>query len=163
MSRNIPLFLLLGVMCIGAVVLISVGVQDSAPRDGTPSTTADWYEIRKNAQARLPASARPVASAPPWYEGGTLHDRTFGQWNAATARNRLATAGDWIARIQLSEYEEVSDPDGSRMRELASDLRDCVDRTTEGADAEYGLAAKPVSDAASMCLVMMWGTTPPSP
>ncbi|MEM6973982.1 MAG: hypothetical protein AAF577_14375 [Pseudomonadota bacterium] len=34
-----------------------------------------------------------------WYEGGTLHLSTLREWSDASDRNRLATAGDWTARM----------------------------------------------------------------
>lgn len=161
MSGKIPLFVLLGVMSLGSLVLILSGMRANAPLNTVGvEDTVDWYELRRRAQASRPA---PQPAPRPWHEGGTLHDKTFAQWNAATSRNRLATAGDWIARIQLNEYAEVSDLDGPRMRELATELRDCVNGTTAGAGPEYGMASKPVSEAASMCFVMMWGTTPRRP
>lgn len=161
MSHRIPFIILLGIMGLGVAVLIWFGVRDSAP------SISDGDGTRQRTPAPRPGAARPVQPRPapthPWYEGGTLHDKTFGQWNTANARNRLATAGDWIASIQLSEYGEASDVDGSRMRVLATELRDCVSGTTAGAGPEYGLASKPVSEAAAMCLFMLWGRTPPRP
>lgn len=39
-----------------------------------------------------------TASAKEWYEeDGNLHDKTMQEWCAATAANKLATAGDFVA------------------------------------------------------------------
>ena len=119
-------------------------------------TTSDVYEIT-NRVATQPRASRP------WYSGGTLHNTTFGGWIAATPRNRLATAGDWITAVQRREYGRSSSPSGSRLRQLATELRDCVDDATTGAGPEYGLATKSITEASAMCLVLRWGTSPPRP
>ena len=94
------------------------------------------------------------------YEGGTPHRTTFGGWIAGSPRNRLATAGDWITPVQQGEYGRSSSPSDSRLRELANELRDCVDGATAGVDEfgvgpDYGLQEKPHRrgrvDCASSC------------
>ena len=39
----------------------------------------------------------PVELALAWYEGGTLHAASPGQWLSASRDNRLATSADWAA------------------------------------------------------------------
>lgn len=104
-----------------------------------------------------PHDSRPLR----WHEGGTLHNKTFGDWIAATPRNRLATAGDWIKTLQRNAYGAPSN--SVRLRGLATELRDCVDGATAGAGSEYGLSAKPLPEAAAVCVALTWGTSPPTP
>jgi hypothetical protein len=40
----------------------------------------------------------PGVSAGQWYKGGTLHNATGAEWQSASYQNRLATAGDFIAK-----------------------------------------------------------------
>ena len=138
------------------VLLLIVGFWLAVAISESSRTGSDVYEIT-NRVATQPRDAGP------WYAGGTLHDKTFGDWIAATPRNRLATAGDWITAVQRNRYGESSSPSGSRLRQLATELRDCVDDATAGAGPEYGLATKHITEASAMCLVLRWGTSPPRP
>ncbi|MEM7723941.1 MAG: hypothetical protein AAF376_16450 [Pseudomonadota bacterium] len=62
-----------------------------------------------------------------WFMGGTLHDATAGQWVQASADNRLATAGDWTARLIGSDRAMQLGPDG--VRPLAQQLETCITRS----------------------------------
>ncbi len=123
---------LLGIIVLLLIVGLWLAVAFSEPAYNTD----DVYETTNRVVTQSRASR-------PWYEGGTLHSTTFAGWAAGSARNRLATAGDWITAVQLGEYDRSSSPSGTRLRQLATELRDCVDDATEGAGPEYGLAAKP--------------------
>lgn len=91
---------------------------------------------------------RPVAvpTSPPtraWYDGGTLHDATAAQWNAANNANRLATASDWVTVITGWDTLEEA-------REKAEDLKTCVN--------ESALVSPPEMKApeiAAMCAILM--------
>lgn len=32
-----------------------------------------------------------------WFQGGTLHNATVGEWKSGTNRDKLATAADWLS------------------------------------------------------------------
>ena len=59
-----------------------------------------------NAPNNMPSTSTVAKSKPSvrvtekqWYEGGTLHEATAGQWHASTAENQLATAADFVANV----------------------------------------------------------------
>lgn len=62
-----------------------------------------------------------------WFMGGTLHNATAAQWTAASADNRLATAGDWTARLIGDDRAMELGPDG--VRPLAQQLESCITRS----------------------------------
>lgn len=65
----------------------------------------------------------------PWYEGGTLHDATVVEWRAASARNRLATAADWVPILLERHPISQGSSDGPLRdrRPLAEQLVACMD------------------------------------
>lgn len=56
---------------------------------------AELEAARSNRRSGTDGSV--AAQGLPWYEGGTLHTATGQQWLAASARNRRATAADFVA------------------------------------------------------------------
>ncbi len=40
----------------------------------------------------------PAAAGQEWYEGGTLHSKTVAKWSKAPARDKLATAADFVTK-----------------------------------------------------------------
>ena len=93
-----------------------------------------------------------VFGRPPWHEGGTLHDATIEEWRAGSARNRLATAADWV--LVLLERHPISQEsaDGSLRdrRLLAEQLVACAD------GAPVARAGEPVSVIATWCWSKIW-------
>ena len=156
----------------GPDIILSVEVpvyrlrgESGGPLFVTDSTTTvrypldDLAEMAENIRRNCDPEPAPVCGMQEqvWYEGGTLHQATVATWNRSTDRNRLATAADWITTVQQNEYGRSSHPARPRLKELATKLRDCVTRAVEG------MSSMRVSEAASICLVMMWGTKPPRP
>jgi hypothetical protein len=85
-----------------------------------------------------------AAAAEEWYQGGTLHNATAKEWQAATYRNRLATSADFVAGAKAA----------SNMKELrvrAEGLERCI---TEGTD-DPALEELKVKDVAAACLVIL--------
>ena len=86
-----------------------------------------------------------AAHALPWYEGGALHAANGRQWLAAPARNRLATAADFVAGFWRRDgYSErhVGQMvlDGS-LRAAAEIQVDCITRMlNERADRQSTIA-----------------------
>jgi hypothetical protein len=77
-------------------------------------------------------------STPPrqlaWYEGGTLHSATVGEWKAATRHNKVATAADWWCSAFVgfgAARPEQIDVEG--LRPYAEELADAVDAAAASA------------------------------
>ncbi len=103
-----------------------------------------------------PASPEPPKSVP-WYAGGTLHKATVSEWNAATARNRLATSADFVAAVAKDKRLDDSE---LLMRSIA--LEKCISTGGGGYDTaglQKMVDATRVSDLAAFCYVMMWPST----
>lgn len=54
-----------------------------------------------------PLAAPTALAQSHWYDGGTLHRASMGQWMAASYANRLATASDFAARSILAGAAEA--------------------------------------------------------
>lgn len=90
-------------------------------------------------------------SGRPWYEGGTLHDATVVEWRAASARNRLATAADWVP-ILLERHPISQGSSDGRLRDrrpLAEQLVACMDTAPTN-------AGEPISRVATWCWTKIW-------
>lgn len=57
-----------------------------------------------------------------WYDGGTLHDSTYAEWQAGKQRDKLATAADWV-----TAFEGFGAPEEIRVK--AERLLVCIDET----------------------------------
>jgi hypothetical protein len=95
-------------------------------------------------------SASPTLSVE-WYEGGTLHRSRGADWQAASAANRLATSGDFVAyhwdndnlSLPINGFDEV--------RPYALQLSVCITEATATNDAR----TQPVSEIAVACMLLM--------
>jgi len=68
-----------------------------------------------------------------WVRGATLQNATVARWNSATAANKLATCGNWIAAwekagLTAKKYGPLSD-----LRPDAEELRGCLNQALQGA------------------------------
>jgi hypothetical protein len=80
-----------------------------------------------------------------WYQGGTLHKSKIIEWKAATDKNKLATCGDFCARLyQNHSLEEI--------KIFATNLKICIDEAIKGHNASDNFK---VSEVASMCLILL--------
>lgn len=85
-----------------------------------------------------------------WYEGGTLHKATVGQWKNASYSDKLATAGDWAAAmIGKQSWEEIS---FDQLKIIANDIVICID---EGTKKLPQLSNSPATEVAVPCYMMM--------
>lgn len=80
-----------------------------------------------------------------WYEGGTLHQATKGEWLNALERNKLATSADWAAA--MFDLETV---EGMAM--VAPQLMVCVD---EAIQAESLPLNYDIREVAALCAVLL--------
>ncbi len=60
-----------------------------------------------------------------WYEGGTLHQKTVAEWQAASNRDRLATSSDFVAKIR--KFDSLAD-----MLVAAHVMQTCITIADEG-------------------------------
>lgn len=86
-----------------------------------------------------------------WYQNGTLHSSSVGEWNGATYANKLATAADWaITRPQIKEKVRSS---GSidTLRPFAMELVTCVNEAAGG----QGSGSMSAASLAASCMILM--------
>ena len=79
-----------------------------------------------------------------WYEGGTLHKATGGEWQRATEPNRLATSADFVAAAKAAS-------DMKQLRKRAEAVKSCVTEATDDPDL-YSLK---VSEVAASCIILL--------
>jgi hypothetical protein len=85
-----------------------------------------------------------------WYQGGTLHESTVNDWNAATHRNKLATAADWTTGvIGQSEFARIG---LSGVRTKATELVKCIDGSTNGLS---GIGTMSTMEIGAACILLM--------
>jgi len=100
-----------------------------------------------------PAPSRPSAKptsleTKKWYQGGTLHTSTMGEWSQASYANRLATSSDFVCKMYQMEGKSV--PPVDRIKSLAKTLEREISAayTQEGANLQ-------VSEVVAVLLVYM--------
>ena len=85
-----------------------------------------------------------------WYQGGTLHESTIREWNAATYDNQLATAADWTTSvIGQDEFERIG-LNGVRVK--AGELVKCIKGST---DELEGVGALSTMEIGAACITLM--------
>jgi hypothetical protein len=91
-----------------------------------------------------------IAEELKWFQGGTLHGSSVGEWNLATYRNKLATASDWTTRgIGKSEFERIG---LSGVRSKSEELLKCIDGSTRGLNEVNSLSS---SEIGAACIMLM--------
>lgn len=84
-----------------------------------------------------------------WFDGGTLHNATHAQWMAASNRNKLATAGDWL--ISTKWKGRLNTPtDFDRLKLKAQMLVAGVD----GVASVQGTGSMSVTESAAALIAM---------
>lgn len=71
------------------------------------------------------------ASAADWYHGGTLHGSTIKEWWEATPENRIATCGDFIAKLHMGGNLNLPITDIDSVKPYATELAVFIDTATE--------------------------------
>ena len=103
------------------------------------------------------------AAAQQWYSGGTLHNKTALDWQVADSHDKLATCGDFIAKVWEggSFKEEIQDKihGVDDMRPYAVELVAFLDAATKKESNKRRntqmYANQTVSDLATAGMVMM--------
>jgi len=80
--------------------------------------------------------SRAIQSDLNWVNGGTLHDVTVAQWRAGSYRNKLATAGDWLAATTWKGHLN-SPGDFDRMKTKARKLVNAVDESIKAPNIDH--------------------------
>ncbi len=88
-----------------------------------------------------------VSFADEWYVGGTLHRASPQQWKSATHKNRLATAGDWVAFIEKDKNLSMK-----AIKAKAVEIMFCVNEATAG---EVEILFSNVAEAAALCHALL--------
>ena len=88
------------------------------------------------------STRRSESSSVAWYEGGTLHNATIGRWRTATARDKLATAADFVCNAHNALDRDLP---WSQVRPLAEELVQQIDYVAEDTPEN-----EKVADIASM-------------
>lgn len=76
-----------------------------------------------------PSAERIRASDESWWQGGSLHSATIAEWKAASDRNKLATAADWLSATVWKGHLN-SPQDFDRLKVKAESLVAAVDEGT---------------------------------
>jgi hypothetical protein len=84
-----------------------------------------------------------------WYQGGTLHKSTLGQWAQAPYRDCLATASDFVVTMLKHEGKQPRNID--ELKSLAIDLEVCI--TTTRGDGELDQLA--VAEVSAACWILL--------
>lgn len=118
------------------------------PKIKSPVTTSSKHE---SAPIREPDSSKSSSSKQTsWYEGGTLHSATVGEWNNATSSNKLATAADWALSRPNIKTKVTSNGNMDTLRPYASELAQCV----ESAARVNGSGSTSVTELVAGCIVL---------
>lgn len=81
-----------------------------------------------------------------WYEGGTLHKATMSEWRDASDENKIATCGDFVAKIRLDSGVAYNE---SEILTESYALKRCIDATQN----EKNMSSWKVFEVAAVCLV----------
>lgn len=98
-----------------------------------------------------PISTNVPPTARPWYSGGTLHNKTVADWQAATDADKLATSADWLVAgldIDVSKYSDAE------LKILATSMQDCVEQLSQPV-IENHLITTTVASVAALCATTM--------
>ncbi len=70
-----------------------------------------------------------------WFQGGSLHSATVGEWKRATYQNKLATASDWLAATKWKGHLN-SPQDFDKIKVKAQMLVSAVDEVVTVKDTD---------------------------
>ena len=87
-----------------------------------------------------------------WYEGGTLHAATIAEWQDASYENKLATCGDWMAKLCGPKSNNINKIQSlNELKEKSNEIVICVDGATRGID---NLDNQKISEIALSCMML---------
>ena len=89
-----------------------------------------------------------------WYKGGTLHDAYIADWQDANYENKLATCGDWMAKLCGPKSNNINKIQSiNELKEKSEQLIICVDGATS--DIENYLENLEIREIALNCMMLM--------
>jgi hypothetical protein len=122
-----------GIIVLAALIVLARSCLDS----GSPSNGSS-------------ASQSTSVDGKNWYEGGTLHRGTMGEWKMGSPGDKLATAGDWVAHMRDKLKPDVKPNSMSALRPLAVELMACVEDSYDDK-----LANQKAADVAFLCMTTL--------
>ncbi|WP_174704259.1 hypothetical protein [Pseudomonas abyssi] len=139
---------------LGAMVLMGVVAVAVVSCGGSDEPVASTTPQQNTTQ---PAHAKQ------WYEGGTLHEANGLEWQAGTQADKLATAGDILARInnvgrlspQIAARVNNIDDYKPLAAELVTQLDEAFAPDPDPAENERLFANQTVSSTSVMVLALM--------
>ena len=153
-NKTEPIAVLIPLLIIGTLVYFFLGDPFSKP---APKPSVIYYNEPSSQEQlpRIPTYSPSEAFSPApkkWYEGGTLHRATIGEWWKASEPNRLATCGDFLAGLLIDGKLNlpVSDPDS--FLPYAYGLVKCINSATKNIPEIKG---QKVSSIAASCVVLL--------
>ncbi len=90
-----------------------------------------------------------------WYQGGTLHKSTIGDWYKTSYQDRLATCSDWVvALVDKKQHGILFRNNMKVLRGLSEQMEKCV---TDGnmENGEILLSSLKSSESAVACWILM--------
>ena len=88
-----------------------------------------------------------------WHEGGTLHTANISDWQDASYENKLATCGDWMAKLCGPKSNNINKIQSiNELKEKSEQLIICVDGATSGIE---NLDNIEISEIALNCMILM--------
>lgn len=91
-----------------------------------------------------------TAEAREWYEGGTLHSATVGDYLQGDPANVLATTADWVcAGIADSQVQKLNMDD---IKKASAAVAICIVTATDGMTEIYGHQA---TEMAVLCMMQL--------
>jgi hypothetical protein len=93
-------------------------------------------------------TSSPNYSSSEWWNGGTLHSASVGEWKNSTEENKLATSGDFVSgTIDTSQVKSMDE-----ILVKAQAVRACINKATDGTSQ---LDSHHVSEIAALCLISL--------
>lgn len=63
----------------------------------------------------------------PWWQQGTLHDKTLADWLQAEANNRMATSLDMLVAMQQDMGADIHYQQGDELMRYVFEMTGCID------------------------------------
>lgn len=124
--------------------LAAIVATAKAGLDGQKAALAEEQAERQSQRAAAPSGTTASTVPRQWYEGGTLHKSTIGDWRSASQRDQLATAADFVAAVGAAANHED-------LLVRAHGLRTCIDEVAGDANNR----AMQVAEIGAMCAVIL--------
>ena len=158
-----------GFIIVIALIASLVGGDADIPEPEPTATVAATVvptdtQVVPTTTATLEPTATPEPTLTPtpsleWYEGGTLHEGTIGEWKRASAHDWLATAADFAYLLLQDQGHDLTSIGGlDGLRPYAEDIVTCVNESTVGLDALDD--SLKTAETALLCVTLMgsqWG------